>query len=130
QLQQAALLSRDGVVLVNLPHPVRYALHKLLVYGERDAAFRAKAHKDLQQAGMLLGFYKERAADEVAAIWEDDLLQRGKGWTSRVAIGWRALNAAYPELDLEDWLRLPQATRRKGQESPGIGKGKRAVGRK
>lgn len=42
-VEQAVLPSTEGAVLVNLPDPARYALHKLLIAGEREGAFRVKA---------------------------------------------------------------------------------------
>lgn len=50
QVQQAVVFNSGDAVLVNVPHPARYALHKLLVYGEREGTFAAKSGKDLMQA--------------------------------------------------------------------------------
>lgn len=49
---QAAVVGGDGV-LVNIPSPARYALHKLIVAGERATAFAAKTGKDIRQAELL-----------------------------------------------------------------------------
>lgn len=46
QVQQAIMFSREGAVVVNIPHPVRYVLHNLIVFGEREGAFVAKSSKD------------------------------------------------------------------------------------
>lgn len=108
QVQQTALLAEAGAVLVNVPHPARYALHKLIVAGERAGAFQAKANKDLQQAGMLLSVLRERRAWEVEEVWQD-LLSRGSGWVKRVRRGLAALNRLEPQLDVLRWLRLPQS---------------------
>jgi len=105
-VQQAALLSGEKVVVVNVPHPARYALHKLLVYGEREGAFAAKSNKDLAQAGSLLVYLKERRRWDVDEAWSD-LKSRGRGWTSRARQGVDALNKAFPELDAKNWLTLP-----------------------
>jgi hypothetical protein len=35
-IRQAALISEEGAILVNVPNPARYALHKLIVAEERD----------------------------------------------------------------------------------------------
>ena len=40
QVEQAVVFARDVAVLVNVPEPARFALHKLIVYGERTAAYR------------------------------------------------------------------------------------------
>jgi len=105
QVQQAVLFSGEGAVLVNIPHPARYALHKLLVFAERKGAFQTKANKDLQQAGMLLSVLKDRREVEVRDIWRD-LLARGKGWTTRARQGVGALDRAFPDLAVRKWLKF------------------------
>ena len=104
QVQQAVLMSGDATVLVNVPHPARYALHKLVVFGERRGAFQTKASKDLQQAGLLLAVLKERRESEVREVWRD-LLSRGKSWASRAKQGVRALDRAFPALQAGKWLK-------------------------
>lgn len=104
QVQQAVLLSGEGAVLAGIPHPARYALHKLLVFAERKGAFQTKANKDLLQAGMLLSVLKERRDSEVQDIW-GDLLSRRKGWTTRAKQGLAALDKAFPMLAVRQWLK-------------------------
>lgn len=61
---QALILGSRGAVLVNVPQPARFALHKLWTSTRRDAAFQSKARKDLAQAAVLLDFLDdERPAD-------------------------------------------------------------------
>jgi hypothetical protein len=91
---------------VNVPHPARYALHKMLVYGERSASFTQKANKDLAQAAALLGWFKIYRPWEAEEAWQD-MLNRGKGWISRVKRGMKALDQWAPELGVADWLKLP-----------------------
>jgi len=105
-VQQAVLFAGGQCVIANLPHPARFALHKLIVYGERRGTFAAKSAKDLVQAAALLGFLKEQRSWEVEEAWQD-LLSRGKGWRTRVARGHAALAKAAPEFDLPHWLPLP-----------------------
>jgi len=50
---QAVVLGNDPV-LVNLPDPSRFALHKLWLSTRRSVAFRTKAAKDVLQAGQLI----------------------------------------------------------------------------
>jgi hypothetical protein len=96
---QGALLSREGACIVNLPDPARYAVHKLIVFGERDAATRAKALKDIEQAAALAEWHLINGqATAFNAAW-NDALSRGKGWKSRVAQGRKALVARHPALD-------------------------------
>ncbi|MBI5006287.1 MAG: nucleotidyltransferase domain-containing protein [Nitrosomonadales bacterium] len=103
QVQQAVVFNRSDAVLVNVPHPARYALHKLLVYGEREGTFATKSGKDLQQAAALLAFFKEHRAWEAEEAWAD-LRSRGRGWQGRLNLGMTALNRQYPELEIKKWL--------------------------
>lgn len=102
-VEQAVLFCDQGAVLVNVPSPERYALHKLVVYGERAGAFRAKSSKDLIQAACLLNFlwdHRRHSLEEALA----DMLKRGKGWHSRLRQGASALHKAYPDLAAGAWL--------------------------
>ena len=102
-VQQTALLSRNGAIMANVPHPARYALHKLIVAGEREGIFLAKAGKDLMQAGLLLSVLREAAPWQVEEAWED-LKTRGAGWTSRVRRGLAALEKKFPTERFGVWL--------------------------
>ena len=104
---QAALFCDEGSVVANVPHPARYALHKLIVYGERKASSVQKSRKDLQQSGALLEYLKTRRAWEVEEAWTD-LLSRGRGWRERAKRGLRALAAVAPGLNVTDWLRFEE----------------------
>ncbi|RPH62111.1 MAG: hypothetical protein EHM83_12030, partial [Burkholderiales bacterium] len=89
-VEQAVLMCAEGAVLVNVPDPARFALHKLLVHGERKGAFRTKSNKDLAQAAHLLAVlwqYRREQLEEAL----DDLLSRGRGWQSRFRQGAQAL---------------------------------------
>jgi hypothetical protein len=95
---QAALLSRSGASLVTVPAPARYAIHKLIVFGERDAAYRAKASKDIEQAAALVEWHLlNEQADTFDAAWSD-AVSREKGWRTRAAEGRSALVARHPFL--------------------------------
>lgn len=96
QIQRAVLFNKEGAVVVNIPHPARYALHKLIVYGEREGAFVAKASKDLMQAASLLKLLGERRPWDIEEAWTD-LKGRGKGWVTRFNRGLAALHLAHPE---------------------------------
>lgn len=103
KVEQAVLFCNEGAVLVNVPSPERYALHKLVVYGERTGSFRVKSAKDLVQSACLLNFlwdHRRESLEEALA----DLLTRGKGWRSRVKQGASALHKAYPDLPAGLWL--------------------------
>lgn len=100
----ASLLSRRGPVWVRLPLPEHFALHKLLVWGERPAAQRPKARKDLAQAASLLLALQDQDAAALTAAWRD-LVSRGAGWQRRFDAGLRALADVYPALPLRDFRR-------------------------
>ena len=105
---QAAVFCEEGSVAVNIPHPARYALHKLLVYAERKGSFLQKSQKDLWQAAALLECLKARRPWEVEEAWAD-LIGRGPGWVTRAKQGLGALVKMAPELALDEWLRFPRA---------------------
>lgn len=80
-----------GVTAVNVPNPARFALHKLIVAGERRAAMQSKREKDLAQAAQLLVVLSEDRPGDLALAWED-LAGHGKSWTSRVTRSFAALD--------------------------------------
>jgi hypothetical protein len=104
-IQQAALISGDTSVLVNVPSPARFALHKLIVFGERKGAYATKSSKDLRQAALLLRRLKEVRKSLVDAAWRD-LLGRGRGWRTRAKEGVLALDRQFPDLGARQWLKL------------------------
>lgn len=66
--QTAVLPYRHGV-LVNIPSPARFALHKLVVSQRRSAAFAVKARKDILQAqDVLILLADERPGDILFAM--------------------------------------------------------------
>lgn len=105
RIQHAVLFDHAGAVLVNVPHPARYALHKLLVYGELEGAFAAKSRKDLRQSASLLAYYREHGKWDIDEAWAD-LVSRGKGWVRRATQGVEALDRFYPDIKAGDWLAI------------------------
>lgn len=90
-VQQATLFDPTGrCVVVSLPAPARYAVHKLLIVGERTGQFKAKVSKDLAQAASLLEYFSLTDPDAVRLAWAD-ALARGPGWRKRALEGKRAL---------------------------------------
>jgi hypothetical protein len=83
--QPAAVIDGGGV-LVNVPQPARFAVHKLLVAQDRVAAFQAKARKDVAQAAqVLLALEELRPGDMRVALSDAD--GRGKGWRAALQRG-------------------------------------------
>ena len=97
---QGCLISRTGACTVNLPAPERYAVHKLIVYGERPVAERAKATKDLLQAASLANYFAQSGQTGAFNTAWRDALGRGKGWRTRVVKGKRALLRMAPDVDV------------------------------
>lgn len=109
KVEQSVLFCSEGAVLVNVPSPERYALHKLVVYGERAGSFRVKSSKDLVQAACLLSYlwdYRRESLEEALS----DILTRGKGWRARLTQGVGALHRAYPQLPAGAWLLEAMST--------------------
>lgn len=86
---QAVVLYRSGV-LVNVPQPARYAIHKLIVATRRIPAATAKASKDIEQAAALIRVLAEDRPDEL----EEALVEarnRGRSWREHIDKGVRRL---------------------------------------
>lgn len=49
---------------VNLPDPVRFAIHKLIISQERPMHLRTKSAKDVRQAAHLLNYFKGEGLDD------------------------------------------------------------------
>lgn len=103
---RCTLLARSGPIVVNIPRPQRYALHKLLVYGERPLEQRTKANKDLMQAAALIDYLLANDPVELGQLWLD-VNDRGPGWRRRLDQGCKAMVAARPEGEFQ--VRLQAA---------------------
>jgi hypothetical protein len=66
---QAALVAGSGI-LVNVPPPARFALHKLVVARTRPATQQTKRGKDLDQAAQLITLLAEDRPGDLALAWE------------------------------------------------------------
>jgi len=102
---RSTLIARNGPIVVNIPRPERYALHKLLVFGERAQAQRAKARKDVAQAAALMDYLLIHDTAEIATMWAD-VNARGPGWRRRLKQGFETMATLYPESDFERRLEL------------------------
>lgn len=74
----AVALYREGI-LVSVPAPERYAVHKLIVASARTGSHRAKSEKDLMQAAALIHVLAEARPFELATAHED-AISRGPSW--------------------------------------------------
>ncbi len=66
---QAVVVGGSGI-LVNVPDPARFALHKLWVAGRRPVSEQAKAAKDLRQAQSLLEVLLSDRPADLTVAWE------------------------------------------------------------
>lgn len=81
---KAAALYRSGV-LVQIPRPEAFAIHKLIVADRRQGGPDAiKAVKDRAQAAFLIGILSEDRPGELAEAYQD-ALSRGPEWKRRIA---------------------------------------------
>lgn len=67
---QGVVIAGSGV-LVTVPDPSRFALHKLAVSTQRPVTFEAKAEKDRIQASALLTTLLEDRPEDLAAAWRE-----------------------------------------------------------
>lgn len=88
---------RRAQLLLNVPAPERFALHKLLVSESRAAAFANKARKDRLQAMQMLEVLVEESPDGLAPA-KADLVSRGKGWGDRLARALGKMRREYAEV--------------------------------
>ncbi|SDD94152.1 hypothetical protein SAMN05444679_115104 [Variovorax sp. CF079] len=97
KIAQTAVISGEHALMVNIPSPVRYALHKLVVMAEREEAFRTKIQKDAGQVAAIVSHALERSPYALHEAAED-IMGRGKGWRSRIAEGTRLLAQHHPSI--------------------------------
>ncbi|WP_328757294.1 GSU2403 family nucleotidyltransferase fold protein [Fuscibacter oryzae] len=79
----AAVLYRSGV-LVQIPRPERFAIHKLIVAERRSGRDRIKALKDLAQAALLIEALAQDRPDDLRDAHQD-ALSRGPKWRDPIA---------------------------------------------
>lgn len=85
----AAVLHRAGI-LVHVPQPARFAVHKLILAARRrgDAP---KARKDLSQAELLIDVLAARHGDELVDAWRE-ARARGPKWRQLLDMSYRRLS--------------------------------------
>jgi hypothetical protein len=79
---RAAVPYRSGV-LVQIPRPERFAIHKLIVADRRRDADALKAEKDRLQSAFLVEALAQDRPDELAEAYED-ALSAGPKWRARL----------------------------------------------
>ena len=84
-VQPAAILNGGGV-LVTVPHPARFAIHKLLVAQDPPVAMQAKSRKDVVQAASVIEALEELRPGDVRAA-ATAARAKGKGWKAALERG-------------------------------------------
>jgi hypothetical protein len=97
---RATLVARNGPIVVNIPRPERYALHKMMIAGERPQAQRVKAKKDMLQAAALLAYLLENDLDALRGQWQN-IHARGATWRKTLLSGAVALEKIFTEIPLQ-----------------------------
>ena len=69
EIQPAVLLFKHGI-MINVPAPGRFAIHKCVVSQRRKAASAGKARKDLQQAGQVFQALLEERPGDISLAFE------------------------------------------------------------
>jgi len=86
-----AAILYDAGILVNVPTPARYAIHKLIL-SQRRRPGTAKIDKDVLQAQSLIAVLAASRPAELRAAWAE-AVRRGKRWRSLAASGLARITA-------------------------------------
>lgn len=101
---RCTLLAKSGPIVVNIPKPQRYAVHKLLVYGERAQNQRTKANKDIVQAAAIIDYLLVHDEIEFGQLWME-VDERGPGWQRRLKQGFKEICTLRPECKFAERLK-------------------------
>ena len=80
---KAVALYRSGV-LIQIPRPEAYAIHKLIVADRRAGQDRLKSRKDMAQSALLIEALAEDRPDELREAY-GDAMERGPQWRTHLA---------------------------------------------
>ena len=97
---RALLMGPRGGIPVTVPHPARFAIHKLIVATRRSITDQAKRTKDLHQASQLIALLGEEDSTSLKRAWKE-AERRGKKWK-------QALRSSAVHLDQEILKYLPR----------------------
>jgi len=95
-----AVLVDANPVLINVPQPARYALHKLIVSQKRDMSKGGKSVKDLEQARQILSVIRDGRPYDLGVAW-NDLVRRGPQWRSLAEGGLKEMRKRFGKIDLD-----------------------------
>lgn len=103
---QGGIVNGEGI-LVSVPHPARFAFHKLVVQGERHVTEALRSAKDLRQSAQLISLLLEERPGDLESAWQD-FIKRGRGWTSRLRRGLTVLSRQAPGLAEKLFSQFPE----------------------
>jgi hypothetical protein len=95
---EPAVILHGAGILVQVPAPARYAVHKLIVSRRRREG-PARRDKDVQQAGVLLGVLAGKRPHELRLAWEE-AYGRGPTWRKLLLQGLSAVTGSARDLTL------------------------------
>ncbi len=81
-------------VLVRVPQPARYAVHKLILSQERGHRFALKAQKDLEQSFELQKVLETLDPESLVEAF-NEARKKGPGWKKRVDAGQKAMRRLF-----------------------------------
>ncbi len=93
QSQPAAVIGSHAV-LVRVPHPAHFAIHKLIIAKRRAAAFHTKRDKDIAQAAHVIEALETLRPGELRSAWRK-ARSRGPGWARGLREGAALLRARH-----------------------------------
>lgn len=100
EVTAGCVAASSGSCMVNVPAAERFAVHKLVVFVERNRSERTKANKDIAQVAALASWFVERGDPAAFNTAWRELLARGRGWKHRALTGKSALLKMAPDLEV------------------------------
>jgi hypothetical protein len=95
---QAVILHGAGI-LVLVPSPQRYAVHKLIISRRRSGG-NIKRDKDMHQAQALLGILGQKRPYELGEVW-NEAFNRGQTWQKNLTEGMTQIDSSVRDLTLK-----------------------------
>ena len=92
----ALIFGRSELLLVNIPLPERFALHKVLVSESRPSVMATKAMKDRLQAVQLLDVLLNLNEEPLVSL-KNDIVNRGPSWKRKFDRGLEKCRALSPD---------------------------------
>lgn len=95
---QAVVLHGPGI-LVFVPSPQRYAVHKLIISRRRNS-LSIKRDKDIQQAEALLNALHQKRSYELGEVW-NEAFERGRHWRQALTESMTQIDPSVRDLTLK-----------------------------